>query len=747
MPSRSSTYNPDLVPTKIKRRRGNFGRHDKEGLLEQWEKKKEASRLRSAEIRKASVDIGPLPEVKNPKRREAARLSLEVFCKEYFPDVFSLEFSEGHREVIHKMETAIRESGRFALAMPRSSGKTQLATHAALWALCFGFKRFVLIVAANEDAANELMGVIKNALQFSDLLLEDFPQIVYPIRKLDGIPRKAMAQTLDGERTCIDINASGITLPTVKGSLASGSRIQSIGLLGRIRGTTFMTPDGHALRPDLCICDDPSTDESAASPEGNAKRLRVLNSTILGLGSAEHPLSVVVPCTVIRNGDMADTLLTDCPGWTASRFSLLTKMPSESAMKMWIQYKEIWRRSIKETGNISMATEYWRAHQEQLEEGAVAGWPARYQEDECGPIQHACNLWCLSERAFWAEYQNQPKSDESEEQGNLKDIHIKNKIIGTPKGEIPEWAEYLILSIDIQHAFLPWQLCAFSSSFDTHICDYGAFPAQRREYYSTRDCSVTLENAYPGLGLEARTYQALTDLCKLMVNKVYKRADGSEIIVDAITVDSGYGKLTDLVYKWAHESEWSRIVNCYKGMALSANNRSFLEYRKTPGEKIGQNWLLKPMQKRSRQKLFLVDTFAWRSFVRERILTPRGEKGCLTICGNPDNSELIIDAFTSEYSHVVVGHRRVDAWAQKLNRTNQHEWDCQIMAAATASLLGAKLDVETMEQQVDTQPKTVSAVQEKKGYQAYRNSYKPNYAPSPSRPPRVALSGTIGVKR
>ena len=55
---------------------------------------------------------------------------MRKFCETYFPDIFYLGWSKDHFEVIERLETAIREGGLFALAMPRGTGKT---THINLW--------------------------------------------------------------------------------------------------------------------------------------------------------------------------------------------------------------------------------------------------------------------------------------------------------------------------------------------------------------------------------------------------------------------------------------------------------------------------------------------------------------------------------------------------------------------------------------------------------------------------------------
>ena len=78
---------------------------------------------RNAEAVRAAQDIGHLPEVAEPERKEAAIQSFRTFCETYFGEVFYLPWSPDHLHVIKKIERAVKRGGLFAMAMPRGSGK------------------------------------------------------------------------------------------------------------------------------------------------------------------------------------------------------------------------------------------------------------------------------------------------------------------------------------------------------------------------------------------------------------------------------------------------------------------------------------------------------------------------------------------------------------------------------------------------------------------------------------------------
>ena len=69
----------------------------------------------------------------------------------------------------------------------------------------------------------DMLESIKMELDGNDLLLEDYPEVVYPIQSLDGIANRCNGQLYKGERTHIGWTAREIVLPTMPGSSASGA--------------------------------------------------------------------------------------------------------------------------------------------------------------------------------------------------------------------------------------------------------------------------------------------------------------------------------------------------------------------------------------------------------------------------------------------------------------------------------------------------------------------------------------------
>lgn len=201
-------------------------------------------------------DCGPIPAPADPERRERCRRSLRLFLETYFPAAFPLAWSQDHIEVIEKTQTAVVDGGMFAVAMPRGSGKSTIHQRAAIWAIFYGYRPFVFIVAADASKAREALKSIKTECEFNPLLYADFPEITKPIRDLQGSAQAARKQHVDGEPTLIDWTINRAQFPTVEGSAASGALIAVGGITGAARGAQVTLSDGNVRRPSLILVDD-----------------------------------------------------------------------------------------------------------------------------------------------------------------------------------------------------------------------------------------------------------------------------------------------------------------------------------------------------------------------------------------------------------------------------------------------------------------------------------------------------------
>ena len=658
-----------------------------------YEEKKNAARNRNLALAMAGRDIGELPEVVNPERKKRCRTNFRMFCEEYFPETFSLEWSPDHLKAIHKIETAVLKGGLFALAMPRGSGKSSLTEVAAIWAMLYGHREFIMLIGATESAALELLDSLMTEFEINEHLAADFPEVCYPIQQLDGIANRCAGQLYHGERTRITWTSNEIVLPTIKGSAASGIVVRVAGITGRIRGMKYKRPDGRSVRPSLVVIDDPQTSESAGSLEQTRKRIRVLAGDILGLAGPGQKISGIMPCTIIRPGDMADIILNrqTHPDWNGERTKMVYEFPKN--MKLWEQYAEIRAEALREEGNFRRATEFYEAHRAEMDEGAKVSWEARYNHDEISALQHAMNLKFQDEIAFAAEYQNDPLPEDTGGEEILSIDAICAKINGLPHNKIPLACDRVTLFIDVQKALLFYVVTAWAENFTGSVIDYGAWPDQHRREFSLADANPTIQSEFPRAGLEGGLYAALTALTDDLLGREWEREDGAVLKIERALIDANWGTSTDLVYQFCRESKFAGIVLPSHGRYVGASSKPMTEYRKQPGDRLGFNWMMPSVAKKRAVRHVIYDSNFWKSFVHARLAVAIGDKGSLTLFGRiPGIHQLLAEHLTAEYRVKTQGRgRTVDEWKLKPEHHDNHWLDCLAGCAVCGSMLGCTL--------------------------------------------------------
>ena len=658
-----------------------------------YEEKKNAARNRNLALAMAGRDIGELPEVVNPERKKRCRTNFRMFCEEYFPETFSLEWSPDHLKAIHKIETAVLKGGLFALAMPRGSGKSSLTEVAAIWAMLYGHREFIMLIGATESAALELLDSLMTEFEINEHLAADFPEVCYPIQQLDGIANRCAGQLYHGERTRITWTSNEIVLPTIKGSAASGIVVRVAGITGRIRGMKYKRPDGRSVRPSLVVIDDPQTSESAGSLEQTRKRIRVLAGDILGLAGPGQKISGIMPCTIIRPGDMADIILNrqTHPDWNGERTKMVYEFPKN--MKLWEQYAEIRAEALREEGNFRRATEFYEAHRAEMDEGAKVSWEARFNHDEISALQHAMNLKFQDEQAFQAEYQNDPLPEDVGGEEILSIDAICAKINGLPHNKVPLACDRLTLFIDVQKALLFYVVTAWAENFTGSVIDYGSWPDQHRREFSLADANPTIQSEFPRAGLEGGLYAALTALTDDLLGREWEREDGAMMKIERALIDANWGQSTDLVYEFCRESKFAGIVLPSHGRYVGASSKPMTEYRKQPGDRLGFNWMMPSVAKKRAVRHVIFDSNFWKSFVHARLAVPTGDKGSLTLYGRvPGIHQLLAEHLTAEYRVKTSGRgRTVDEWKLKPEHHDNHWLDCLAGCAVCGSMLGCSL--------------------------------------------------------
>ena len=670
-----------------------------------YEDRRNAERDRQAEQSLAGRDIGPLPEVVNPDRKAACERNFQLFCESYFPETYSLAWSPDHLKVIEKIETAVLRGGLFALALPRGSGKTTITESAALWSMLYGHREFVVLIGATESAALELLDSLKTELEVNERLAEDFPEVCYPVAQLEGIANRCAGQLYKGERTRITWTSNEIVLPTVEGSRASGIIVRVAGITGRIRGMKFKRSDGRNVRPSLVVIDDPQTSESAGSLEQTRKRVRVLAGDILGLAGPGQKISGIMPCTIIRPGDMADIILNrnTHPDWNGEKTRMVYRFPTN--MKLWEEYAEIRAEALRTEGNFQKATEFYLANREAMDAGAEVSWEARFNHDEVSALQHAMNLKFQDESAFMSEYQNDPLPDDTADDSLLSVDGICAKINGLARRRVPLKCDRLTMFVDVQKALLFYVVIAWAEDFTGAVIDYGSWPDQHRHEYSLADANPSIQTLFPKAGFEGALYAALSALTDECLGREWEREDGAVLKIERALVDANWGQSTDVVYQFCRQSSHAGVILPSHGRYVGASSKPMTEYRKQQGDRLGFNWMIPNVAGKRAIRHVIYDTNYWKSFIHARLAVPVGDKGSLTLYGRiPGAHQLFAEHLTAEYRVKTQGRgRTVDEWKLKPQSHDNHFLDCVAGCAVCGSMLGASLP-ETLPAKLDRKP-------------------------------------------
>lgn len=579
--------------------------------------------------------------------------------------------------------------------MPRGQGKSTLCKASALWALLYGHHKFVFCIAADDTLAKNTFDSIKTWLEVVPSLYDDFPEVCYPIRALEGIAHRCNGQTYLGERTGMKWTADTAILPTIPGSKASGSIIVTKGMTGRMRGTTHTNRDGSVARPTLMLIDDPQTDESARSTTQTHDRINTIVGEVKNMVGPKDTLSVVMPCTVIYPDDLADQMLDrqHFPDWQGLRTELLPEMASQ--LGKWETYDEIRRESLRVHGDIRDATAYYLANREELDKGYRASWPERYPPGMESAIQYGMTLLLENEASFWSEFQNKPKILDRGDI-KLKPGDIFGRINNLKRRVCPSTTEKLTAFIDVQGEAVYYCVTAWSEGMTGDIIDYGTWPEQPVRNFALYKLPKP-GSAVTGIQNEAgRQYAMLEALTDDIMTRQYE-IDGRDTVqqIDLCMIDAGYGP--DTVNQFIKQSPHGMRMIPSLGRYFGAKTKGINELPKKEGERIGHYWRSPVPAKRTLRYVFY-DSNYWKSWVHQSIKTPMGDKTALRLYGQARDNERghhaqLADHILSEYCVLVEAKgRAVWEWTLRPGQRDNHWLDCVSGTCVAAAMVGMVAD-------------------------------------------------------
>lgn len=472
-----------------------------------------------------------IPACVNPQRRERCLADPYLLMKTYFARDYTRPFGKLHHALIDAIWQTATYGGKIALAAPRGRGKTQIVKGAVIAVVLAGLVRFPVPIGPTTDHARELYEDFRKKVMFNDMLAEDFPEICYPVRALEGAPQRAGKQHIDGTPTRIQWTADRLRLADVPAQYRGpidygGVRLEFRGLDAAIRG---INRDGD--RPDFVPIDEPETRESAKSDSQIDDRDNALKKDIAGLAGEDRELAQVM-ITTIQNRKCNSFRYTDPdiePSWMGRRFGWVEKWPDEWSKEdgLWHTYMAMRAEDQRKGDRYGRnATQFFLDNQDAMVAGGellADNYKAKVLSDGWQTVYSAWQVVFnaiadTSYDAFCTEYQNDPPEAEQIQTMDLTHAHVASCKSGHAHREIPDWSKWIVRGIDMGKMECKFVDIAFSENGTGAVIDYGVFRTH---------------------GLAANSSDEAIELAMMNALQTFT-AEHEHYRVDLTFVDSGY---------------------------------------------------------------------------------------------------------------------------------------------------------------------------------------------------------------
>ena len=472
------------------------------------------------------------------EKRKTLEKDIGKWMRYHGAEAFSSPWGKDHKKALKKIAMALNKGGLFALAMPRGGGKSTIVKWAVLYCMLTGRRKYVVVIAATAEMAQAILDFCRHQIIENESLHEHYPQVTTYARATEGKAIKANHQLrADLKPSGIKWSKTTLIFPEVISPVtkqpypSNGAIIEGHGLTGAIRGKWRDTKTGKVIRPDFVILDDPQTTESALSPAQCDFREQLIRGDVLGLAGPRKRIAAVMPCTIIRRGDLADRFLDHKlhPEWQGETCGLVLKWPDEHEEGLWQQYREIYREETGEGRGFEKATEFYKKNRKAMDKGAVVSWKQRVRDNEISALQTAENLLLETGDQFWAEYQNDPKDPIAEATPyTLTPEIVMSRTDKRRKAmERPEWVTRVLASTDVNPSY----------AFSTVVLGFGEDQSAVVIWYGLH--KLTISGDIPSAVLARALYESLVTHGKERANCGLK--------IEEWAIDAGGGQFDPVI--------------------------------------------------------------------------------------------------------------------------------------------------------------------------------------------------------
>jgi len=461
----------------------------------------------------------------------------------------------------------------------------------------------------------------------------------------------------------------------------------------------------------MCIRDSAESARSQGPNGQTTYRLKTINQDVQGLAGPDQQTAVLIPCTVIEAGDLADQLLDRklYPDYRGERTKRLYSWPTNKAL--WEEYREFREHAMQADLPLDEATEFYRGRMcsqgRKLDEaqecgdcphkancmdcGAVVDWADRMDDPRnLSAVQAAMHAFFkFGAAGFAAEFQNEPLANAGGE-AVLSAALCQMRYSGRNQHEVPLECTELTMGVDVQQSCLFYVVVGWRPDFTGHVVHYGVWPRQTRRVFTLRDIAggpANLEAAYPGRGVEGTIQAGLEEFVGRALATDYVRTGGGLMRLSRVLVDSGKWDSTIAAVK--HKVGGATMM-LSKGVGIRAGTAPMSAKKRKPGERAGDHWRMPNVQGTREFPHVAVDTNYWKAFIHAAFLTAPGDPGALTLFGDsPGIHSLFAAHITAETYQKTHGHGRdVQEWTIKPQRPDNHWFDAMVYAACAASVQG-----------------------------------------------------------
>lgn len=631
-----------------------------------------------------------IPACVNPQRRERALLDPELFLRgTYLSSRYKRPFGKLHYAIMDALIEVANNGGKQAIAAPRGRGKTEIVKGMLLYLIFAGLVQFPIPIGQTRTHAEKIYKDFRKKIAQNDLLLEDFPEVCWPVRCLEGAPQRAAKQHIDGKLTGVIWTNEALKLASVPPEHRGPIDYSLVNLEFRGLDTAIRGVNTDGARPDFIIIDDPETRESAKSDNQIEDRKNAIEQDIAGLAGEDEELAQVM-LTTVQNRKCISFQYTDPeqkPSWMGKRFGWVEKWPHEWSKEggLWHTYMSM-RAQDQRNGDRygRTATQFFLDNQDAMIAGGellADNYKAKVLSDGWRTVHSAWQVVFnaiadTSYDAFCTEYQNDPPEAEQIQTMDLTYQHILGCNSEHARGIVPDWATIVTRGTDMGKVNCWYVDVAWSVDGTSAIIDYGRFQT---------------------FGLTTKSSEESIELAMLNALESFAKShEGYEINITF--ADSGYKP--EAVYEACRRVEG----NYYPVKGPDSNSARFSMPQKSSKTCMPyfECYASETVDKQGRPLwLFHPNTEFWKNWAQERLILSPWTDGDRTLSSmavfSPPHGDT---KFHTQFAKSMVSERLVHiplpgkgfktVW-EVLDRHNNHWLDCVGYAAAAAAVLGVRL--------------------------------------------------------